>query len=246
MSTVTNLRDLLIASAKRQQPPRLRISQAGSDCVRRTYYEATGAPHAETDPEGLVKMALGSALDEWALQRAPAEIVEGSWIMQLDVELEMGGLTVTGHPDAIHYGPGGPDFVSDLKTVGDKTWAKIQKAPKQEHAAQVNLYAFAICAPRWSVCYVNASTGEIIEHFGDTDAFAARKDFGLFEEAAFWIARNLPPPRPYEDFADDETGETKIAADSYPCAFCAFRATCWTEGIADERKDENHVDVQEA
>lgn len=241
------LRDFLLASIDRPQKPRLRISQAGSQCEREVYYAATGADSEPDTPESKVKMALGSALDAYALQQAPHdEVFVANVARQVPVDITMGDVTVRGSADAAFYSDETepPVLVSDLKVVGESTWAKVQKAPKQEHQAQVQLYAFGLGSPRWSVLYVRAATGEMLEHSADTDEFAARRDFGLFETVAYYMAKGEPPPRPYADIEEDD-GTTKIAADSYPCRYCRFLTTCWPGTIT--RKEDSHVDaVQEA
>lgn len=255
-----SLRDFLLARVQKQQRtakdgPRLYMSAAGSDCVRRVYYQATSTPTDEptTDEEredlqrGLVKMALGTAMDQWALEGAPPEQLAAHRVnVQPRIEMTLGDVTVAGRADIVFWDTSTnelvPTLVSDLKVVGESTWEKVQKRPKQEHEAQVNLYGWCTGAPRWSVCYVRASTGEILEHFGNTDAFAARKEFGLFEEVALWFRRGTPPPRPYEDI-EEEDGTVKVAKDGFPCAWCDYRATCWAESNEKGTTDEP---VQEA
>lgn len=225
-----SLRDFVLQRVDRKQAPRLRMSQAGSSCVREVYYAATGAPSAPTKHEGLVKMAIGSGFDALALQS------HGSVACQVDVRIVMGGVEVWGHADAVfHDEHGDPLHVADLKTVGLSTWEKIQKAPKQEHVAQVNLYAYGLGAPTWSVLYVNASTGEMLEHFGELDEFAARKTFGQFEEAFYWMQKGKAPPRPYEDIEEDD-GTVKLAREAFPCRFCPYLSTCWRAEDTDECK----------
>jgi len=220
--SVPSLSELLIAKAARPQPPRLRLSLAGLACVRELFYRATGAEAEPTKPEGLLKMALGTGLDALLLSGEA-----GGWRFQVPVTVTLGGLSVQGTADAVWFDENGePAHVADLKTVGSTTWAKVQKEPKQEHRAQCQLYAYGLGAATWSVCYVNADTGERLEHFGQTDAFTARRDFGAFEEAAYWMGRGEPPPRPYEDI-EEEDGTVKVARDRFPCAWCAYKATCW-------------------
>lgn len=237
-----------------RQYPRLRLSQAGMSCVREVYYRATGAPCEPTDRKGLTKMAIGTAFDAWALpSQRYVGFLDGKHVMfhsQVRVELRAGEVTVSGKTDGVFYEveQNGEWFTlrpildSDLKVVGISTWEKVKEAPKQEHAAQVNQYAYAIGSPMRSVLYVNASTGEYLEHFDCTDEFAARKDFGLYEEAFYWMKRGTPPPRPYEDIEEDEG--TKLARDAFPCRFCAYRPTCW--GVKAERMSDDDEPVQAA
>jgi hypothetical protein len=203
---------------RRPEVPRLRISQAGDECLRRVYYQATGAPRAADDAIGLVKMGLGSAFDEWTLR--PAEGVR----IQVPVTIVAGALTLTGKADAVFGDPA--ELVADLKTVGNGTWARVQKRPADKHAAQVNLYAWGLGAPRNSICYVNADTGEILEHVRDTDGFAAEEDLGLFEMAHYYRASGREPVRPYMDITEDD-GTVKIAKDRWPCRWCAYSEHCW-------------------
>lgn len=222
------LAQFIEASIHRPQPPRLRISQTGSDCVRRVYYEATGAERAPDDLVSKLRMAFGSAFDSYVLAGAPADVLEQfQMVPQSAVEITMGGLTIKGSSDAVFFSNDSKHVV-DLKVVGGGTWSKVQNAPKQEHAAQTNLYAYGHGADTWSVCYVNRETLQIREHDAQpTDTFKARKDFGLFEEAAYFIAKGEAPPRPYEDYDADDENPAKVAADSFPCFYCPFRATCW-------------------
>jgi hypothetical protein len=206
-----SMRSFLLDSLRRR-PPRdgaLRLSMAGSRCARDLYYSASGAPADPCSDERLLKMALGSALDELALRHSPGAETH------VPVTVTMGDVSVPGVADLVLHGKNGPLLVADLKVVGDGTWSRTKNTPLPEHRAQVNLYAWALGSPRWSVCYVHASTGELREHFGKTDAFAARRDFGAFEEASYWLRAGTPPPRPYED----STG--------FPCRFCPHQNVCW-------------------
>lgn len=247
--SLPSLKQFILRSIDRPQAPRLRFSQAGSDCSRRTYYEAVGQRRDDARDEadaarGAVKMAIGTAFDAYALaDAAPELLAEYEMVPQQAVTLTLGGVTIRGSSDAVFASRDG-SVVWDLKTVGmgrivdgewkAGTWEKVQREPKQEHSAQVNLYAYALGAAAWGVCYVNANTGEIRE-LGpfQTDAFKARKDFGLFEEVAFFIAKGWPPPKPYDDIEDDD-GNVRVAKDSFPCGYCAFNASCWSrEGVLD-------------
>lgn len=225
-----SMRSFLIDNVRtrRQDEDRLRLSMAGGSCVRDLYYEATGAPAEEISDERLMKMAIGAALDEVALAKTDGLRA----VAHQPVEIRLGDLVVRGSADLVILGSLGPILVSDLKVVGEGTWSRVKNKPKPEHRAQANLYAWGLSAPQWSVCYVLAGTGEIREHFGTTDAFEAKRDFGAFEEAAYWVRKSLLPPRPYEDFVEED-GTKKLARDQYPCRFCSHRTHCW-KGESDE------------
>ncbi len=195
---------------------------AGSSCARDLYYAATGAPDEEVSDERLMKMAIGAALDEMALRKADGFRA----VAHHPVEIRAGDLCVPGTADLVLFGADGPVLVSDLKVVGEETWKRVQHQPRRDHRAQTNLYAWSLESPRWSVCYVRAGTGEILEHFGDTDEFEAKRDLGAFEEAAYWVRKGAPPPRPYAD------RDGKRARDQFPCRLCSHRTTCW-EGASD-------------
>lgn len=201
--------------------PRLRFSLAGRSCPREIVYYVTQASRAEDAPHARIKMALGSAFDAYTLRGV------GNVVAQMPARIEIGGVVLTGRADAVFVEGGRPALVSDLKVVGDRTWADVEKEPKDEHRAQVNLYAYALDAPEWSVLYVHASTGEMREHFRELDVYQARRDLGLFEEAQYWLKRGEVPPRPFEDYEDDETGKVDLARDRVPCRWCSYRAVCW-------------------
>ena len=222
----------------RKDPPRFRVSQSGDECVRRMYYQATGAPREEDSVEGLAKMGLGTAMDEWVLRAGDGVRI------QVPVTINAGGFTLTGKSDVVFGDPA--ELVSDLKCVGvgskkllqalsgeyvnrrwlGGTWAQTEHGPTEKHAAQVNMYAYGLGAPRWSVCYVNVDTGEIREHFGDTDEYKAEEDLGSFEEGNYHRIIGRPPPRPFTDI-EEENGTIKIARKRFPCGWCAFNKTCW-------------------
>jgi hypothetical protein len=210
-----------IRAEPRPAPTSLWFSSAGRSCPRELYYQATQAPREEAAPDARIKMALGSAFDAYALRGV------GNVVAQMPVRLEVGGVVLTGRADVVFVEAARARLVSDLKVVGDRTWADTEEAPKDEHRAQVNLYAYALGAPEWSVCYVCAATGEIREHFGALDVYQARRDLGLFEDAAYWLKRGEPPPRPFEDYEDDETGKVNLACNRVPCRRCSYRPTCW-------------------
>jgi CRISPR/Cas system-associated exonuclease Cas4 (RecB family) len=241
------LRQVVLDSiSSRRQAPRLRLSQTGMTCAREVYYRATGAPCEPTRDEGTTKMAIGSAFDAYSL---PAQKYLGDGVMfhsQVRCEIRVGDVSVWGSADAVFYKVEAagdwftmtPLLVSDLKTVSTSTWERTENEPKQEHRAQVNIYAAAIGAPRCSVLYVHTDSGASREHFRDTDLFAARRDFGLFEEVTYWMKRGEPPPRPYDDI-EEEDGTVKLARNGFPCSFCAYRATCWP--VAERTKSNESV-----
>jgi hypothetical protein len=215
-------------ATRTDKAPGLWFSAAGEECPRRVYYHMTSAERAEETLERKLVMAFGSAFDEYALRA-----IDGMAV-QMPVRLEVGPVTVTGRADAVFLdAEGKPEHVADLKLVGASTWAKVAKGPKKEHRAQVNLYAYALEAATWSVCYVlreasgDDAAGTIREYDGASDAFAARRDVGMFEEVAYWLAKGEAPPRPYADIEDDETGRVTVARDAFPCGWCPYRSTCW-------------------
>ena len=224
MSARPSMRSFLRKAVRKnsRQDARLRLSMAGSSCIRDLYYRATGAPSEAVSDERLMKMAIGAALDEIALRHADGFRA----LAHQPVVVRMGDFAVHGTADLVLVDEKGPALVSDLKVVGDETWARVKNAPKPEHKAQVNLCAFGLGAARWSVCYVHAGSGEILEHFGDTDAFAAKRDFGQFEEVGYWLSKRELPPRPYEDVTLED-GTVKLACDQFPCRFCPHRTHCW-------------------
>ena len=205
----------------RKQHPRLRISQAGEECVRKMYYQATGAPRLEERGEGLVKMALGSAFDEFAMKNGDG------WRVQVPVTIRAGLLEFTGTADAVY----GTEQVSDLKVVGTSTFNRTcSYGPEPKHRAQVNMYAYGLNIPKWSVCYVHADTGAMREHFGEMDAFQAEEDLGDFELAHYYRSIGQTPPRPYADLIkEDKEGKPLlvVARNERPCCWCDYQVHCW-------------------
>lgn len=218
-----SLRELFVTQLRSQlqQRARLRISQAGMQCVREVYYSATGVVGEPPKLENLIAMTIGTAVDAMILKGDVKD-----WKFQVPVSITLGSITVEGTSDAVHYNADAPDHVSDLKVVGTKTWQEIQERPKQEHFSQVNLYAYGLGVTSWSVLYLNRDTRELKEHHHNTDEFEARADFGLFEEVFYWMKRGEPPPHPYSD-RDNEDGTVTAARDRFPCAWCSYKATCW-------------------
>src|SRR5262245_28552613 len=125
------------------QKPRLRISQAGSQCAREVYYRAMGEEKEPETLEGRLKMVAGTALDQYLLRDGGQEEVNAPecWFFQVPVEIQMGELKINGTADAVRRrmvpGQGLVNLhVADLKFVGANSWKKVQHTPKQEHTAQ--------------------------------------------------------------------------------------------------------------
>lgn len=200
-----------------------RISSAGDPCIRRLYYKAVGAPRKKDERRGLVKMALGTALDSLLLRS------DGMARCQVALEARYGQLRVPGHADWVW---GDNEHVADLKVVGLSTWEKTKKEPKKQHEAQVNLYADVLGAPTWSVLYVNAESGEMREHHRETDHWEALSSYGAFEEAAYYVAKRRPPARIAMDVMGED-GKVRRGRDSWECKYCPYQQTCW-EGYVSE------------
>ena len=191
----------------------LKIEFAGLSCPRDVFYRSEG--HTKAAAVGIVDEAFSKALNEIA-ERSAVDV-----LTHRSVKIGIGGVRANGSADAVFVDENGPALACLFRIASDESWASLLASPHREHSAEANLIAYGLGAPKWSICYCQVSTGEMVEHFGATDPLRARRDFGLLQEVGYWIRVGIPPPRPF----DDAPG--RPARDVEPCLNCPSRATCW-------------------
>ncbi|HVO29211.1 MAG TPA: hypothetical protein VMV18_00670 [bacterium] len=222
MNAPTMRLSTLLAEAKelrRGIGPVLSSTLAGLRCARDAWYRVDGQT---TPPQAFPLLA-----------KAYDQVIEHlghhsdlNVLTHRSIEIPIGFLEVEGVADAVFFDSEGTALVSRLHVLPDEQWKAGKAGALEEHRAEANLLAWGFEARRWSVCYIHANTGEIVEHSDATDAFTARRDLGLIEEVAYWMGAGVPPPRPFEDFEKDD-GTIKLAVEHEPCRSCPSRAVCW-------------------
>lgn len=204
------------------QPFRYRFSSAGEPCSRALVYDAwdadDGKPPARTP--GKLKWMLSAqcgtavgAFLEAAAQRIGFET-------QAKHIFDTGAARVEGSSDILT-----PDAVIDLKLVGEKKWARIQKKPDQKHVMQVNGYAVESDRPRWVLLYIRAcsifddsSELEWRAHSGNADTELAQALCGVWESVETHRKLRTLPERVFD-----------AAPNKYPCGWCRHQSRCFTQ-----------------
>ena len=195
---------------RRPRPdPWLRTSLAATKCPLRVYNKATGAPGKPASDRGLVEIAIERLIDEIARNDESEHTV----LPQRSFEIKVDGMTVRGIASLVWVGADGPDLVGNVIPVN--TVNEVREEPQPEHEIEANLAAYALGAPRWTICYVDLATGELVEHSGESDPIGAEADLEVFTDAGYWIRNRTPPRAPFE------------SASEAACQKCPYKTSCW-------------------
>jgi hypothetical protein len=89
-------------------------------------------------------------------------------------------MSVHGTASLVWTGADGTELVANVYVIGADERADVREKPKAVHEIEANLVAYALGSPRWPICYVDASTGELIEHFGSSDPLGAEADLDTY------------------------------------------------------------------
>lgn len=170
---------------------RFLMSMAGCACPRDLYFRAEGAKGTDaTRTTARSFFLIRALLDSRDAIGPDASLFESARLLDVPSGVEAWGLAdlVVRDPDT-----GANDLACRLHSVPAAAWADAASGAAPADAAEANLLAYALHAPRWSVAYVNETTGELVEYAGDTDAEAARRVMARFVEVAgFRESRRIP------------------------------------------------------
>lgn len=203
--------------------PKLRMSNIGSPCERKLWYEINGYEKEELSADAKLKFLYGDLIEELLLFLAEAagHLVEG----RQDTLVIEG---VEGHRDAIIDG-----VLVDVKSASTYSFNKFRDGKLEEDDP------FGYITQLQS--YLHASTTDARVTDGTRAAFLVadktlghltldvhkRKDWNIEDAYRRRIdAVHSPtiPDRAYPDYPDGKSGNRKLGTF---CSYCAFKSSCW-------------------
>lgn len=219
-----DLGTLIASRMGERQKPSLRLSNLGSKCKRKLWYEINKPELAEELPPWVrIKFLFGDILEHLLLflSREAGHKVEGE-----QDTLYIGD--VKGHRDAVIDGR-----TVDVKSASTYSFKKF----KDHGLADDDPFGYIDQLG----CYVSASASDPLVEEKDVGSFLAidktlghitldtypkpDKDYErLSEEIKELLLRSDPPARGYEDVPEGKSGNRKLCT---ACSYCAFKHTCW-------------------
>lgn len=208
----------------KSREPYLRLSNLGTRCNRRLWYQLNQPEKAEPlSPVTKLKFLIG---DVWEavllfLAKASGHRVEGQ-------QQKMNLHGVIGHRDAVIDG-----VLVDVKSASSRSFIKFENhlSPETDdfgYLTQLNAYAEAgkddpVVTEKNKMAFLagDKTLGKIhldIHNKDDTDWEK------VVSEKKEMIGRDEPPERGFEDVPDGKSGNRKLQA---ACTYCEFRDHCW-------------------
>jgi hypothetical protein len=203
---------------RRDDPPRLRMSNLGTTCNRKLWYTVNTPELAEKLPGHVrMKFLIGDIIEHVTLFLAE---VAGHKVTGKQSELELDG--VRGSRDAVIDG-----VLVDVKSASSYSYTKFANGLKPGedsfgYLEQLGAYREASQAEQAAFVAIDKSLGCITVdmHGGDLD-----RDWGkLISEKKAAIAQSKPPERGYHDQPDGKSGNRRLCTE---CSYCPFKHTCW-------------------
>jgi hypothetical protein len=214
-----------IGSTSGDRKPALRLSNLGTPCARKLYYNINSPEQGEPlPPAAKLKFLYGDILEELLLFLAEAA---GHTVEGRQDELSING--VLGHRDAVIDG-----HLVDVKSASSFSFKKFQNNGLREddpfgYLTQLGSYLHAsrddVLVKEKDVAsflVIDKTLGHITL---DTYAFDQGEDLETkVDERREMLAQPTPPPRAYEDVAEGKSGNRKLGLQ---CSYCDFKNTCW-------------------
>lgn len=210
---------------RKEQRPRLRLSNLGTKCKRKLWYSINTPELAEDmEPNAKIKYMYGHILEELLLFLAEEA---GYKVEGKQKEVDLNG--VKGHIDAIVNG-----VVVDAKSCSTYQFRKI----KEGRLADDDPFGYV----HQLLGYLIASSGDNVVRNKERAAFLAiDKTLGtictsfhdvrdapdytsLIEELRLILDTPSPPEREYVDEPDGKSGNRKLGLE---CSYCPYKNTCW-------------------
>jgi hypothetical protein len=220
----SNLKKKLVEKLGKEQSRRLRMSNVGTPCARKLWYEINTPELGERlSPSTYIKFLFGDIIEELLLFLAKTA---GHAVDNEQRVLELNG--VRGSCDATIDGT-----LVDVKSASSRSFTKFEEGLKKEddgfgYLTQLGLYDHSIVAESG-----NASNGAAFVAFDKqmgTIAVDVHSDLSdidypaLVENRKTIVARPEPPQRHYEDEEFGKSGNRKLGLG---CSYCNHKHHCW-------------------
>lgn len=206
------------------QTPELRMSNFGTKCKRKLWYQIRTPADAEPlDGKSRFKFLFGDILEDITLFLAEEA---GHKVTGRQDTLELNG--ITGHRDAVIDG-----VLVDVKSANARSFDKFKEHRVDQddpfgYLDQLGLYSAA------------SKEDPLVEVKGEHAFVAVDKELGNIvvdkykvdktrdwpaeiDEARELIASDEPPPRGFDPIPDGKSGNMQLPV---PCRYCAFKHKC--------------------
>lgn len=204
--------------------PTLRMSNLGTRCLRKLWYEINKPELGEKLPgEAQMKFLYGDILEELLLFLAKEA---GHEVRGEQDTLHING--VDGHRDAVIDG-----VLTDVKSASSYSFKKFADGTLAEDDAfgyidQINAYLFASQddplvgdKKRAAFLAVDKTLGKVVVHTVEANGVDYDKKITAIRDI---LVRTEPPHRYYNDEPMGASGNRKLGV---ACSYCAFKDTCW-------------------
>ena len=215
---------LLGKLSEERGPPKLRMSNLGTPCTRKLWYNINHPELAQTlPPQVHIKFLFGDILESlllWLAKEA-GHTVEGEQTV-LDID------GVQGHRDAVIDG-----VLVDTKSASVRSFDKfVDHLELQDdsfgYITQLGAYLAAsvddpIVRDKDVAAFfvVNKEKGELTLDVQPATGVDYRARVAEIRQL---LERDIPPDRPYRDVKEGESGNRRLGP---VCSYCEFKHTCW-------------------
>lgn len=200
-----------------KQKPYLRMSNLGTKCARKIWYEIN-KPEAkeEIEPWVYMKFLVGDILEELVLFLAKEAGHDVSFPQQ-EVELE----GVLGHIDGKIDG-----VLVDVKSASSPAFKKFQGGLNEDEDSfgyldQLGAYMDSLGEQEGAFVAVDKQLGHITVDRHRRSGKDYKQHIQRLKEI---LASDKLPPRGYFDQADGASGNRKLGME---CGYCLFKRECW-------------------
>lgn len=203
-----------------KRTPTLRMSNIGTPCKRRLWYELHDYPGEELDGKTLLKFTYGALIESLVLVLAEAA---GHKVERCQEEVNVDG--IVGHIDAVL-----DSVLIDIKSCSSYSFKKFKEGTIFEDDAfgylgQISGYAKALNLPAAWIA-VDKTSGELTVLRIPQEKISAYDISGRIAEVREAVGLSDAPARGYSDEPYGESGNRCL---SIQCSYCRYRDVCWKD-----------------
>ena len=200
-----------------RRAPYLRLSNLGSICKRKLWYEINTPELGEPlPPEAKIKFLFGDILEAFLFFLAS---IAGHKVSDQQKEVSLEG--IKGHIDGKI-----DDFLVDAKSASSYSFNKFEQGlTKGEDAfgylTQIDAYMEAEGVDEGAFLVIDKTLGKITL---DRHKKKKRDYPRVIADTKEMLSQNTPPSRSFSDIPEGKSGNMKLGLE---CSYCAYKKTCF-------------------